>query len=558
MSPIAGENVIAAWTEAECEAVRAQVERIIASDLFSHGERQSQFLRYIVEASLGGSDDNLNQYAIGVDVYGRGSEFDPTTDSIVRVEAGRVRSKLTQYYAAEGLEGRVVISLPKGGYAASIQFNESAPISDDRVRSFMPRWVISAALVLGVLGTSFLVLNYVAPRADRNAVADAEVGSVHARAARAIAVLPFDNMSADPEQEYFSDGITEDIITDLSTLPGLTVIARNSTFVYKDRPTSIRTVAQELNVSHVLEGSVRREGDRVRITAQLIDVETEGHIWADRYDRSIEDVFEIQEDVSREIVSALELALPIEGQSEKTERSAPNVYAHDAWLRGKEQFYGFDKTGVLHSIELFSMAIDRDENFAEAYAWKSRALIFAFVSGFMTSKENTVDKALQLAEQAIEIDDTLPSAHANLAWAMRWNNELEEAGTVVARATKLDPNFADAFLWKSLILSSAGEGPEALNAIQSSNLLNPNYGATSIFALGRAHFALGNFDEAITAFNRGIDRNPDFLPNHTFKLFALEKKGDLDGAIVAKAMMAQINPDYERSASYLYYLKERN
>ncbi|MEO1251279.1 MAG: hypothetical protein AAFW81_02895 [Pseudomonadota bacterium] len=375
--------------------------------------------------------------------------------------------------------------------------------------------------------------------------------------APAIAVLPFDNMSADPDQEYFSDGITEDIITDLSVLPDLAVIARNSTFVYKNRPTSIRVIADDLGVSHVLEGSVRRDGDMVRITAQLIDVETEAHIWAGRYDRAIDDVFEIQEAVSREIVAALELALPVKDSAIVTGAHRPNLLAHDAFLRGKEQFYRYDEEGVLGAIDLFAAAIDQDADFAEAYAWKSRALIFAFISGFNSSKDETVGQALLFAERAIELDRLLPSANANLAWAKRWNQEFAHAEALINRAIDLDPNSADAYLWKSLILSTVGKGDEALDAIERSNRLNPNYGATSIFALGRAQLQRGAVDEAIAIFDRGINRNPNFLPNHMFKLLALEKTGALDRAIAAKAMMAQINPNFEQSAAYQNYLAER-
>lgn len=494
-----------------------------------------------------------------MDVYDRGDAFDPTTDSIVRVEAGRLRSKLTQYYAAHGDADRIKISLPKGGYAVAIEINELPSADKAQQPTEILRRVLFAAIALSAVAVTAFVFADVILRSGPSDTDTTLTVSDRAqkRGTPAIAVLPFDNMSANPRQDYFSDGITEDIITDLSVLPGLTVIARNSTFAYKNQPTSIRTIARDLDVTHVLEGSVRRDGERVRITAQLIDAKTEAHIWADRYDRAIDDVFDIQEEVSRKIVSALELALPM-GELNSEVRHTPNVIAHDAFLRAKEQFYRFDREGVSNAIDLFALAIERDASFAEAYSWQSRALVFAYISGFLIAKEDTVEPALDLAARAIALDASLPSANANLAWAKRWNGDFSEAEILINRATDLDPNFADGFIWKSLILSTVGKGDEALDAIERSNRLNPNYGATSIFALGRAKLEKNELTAAIEAFDRGIARNANFLPNYTFKMLALERSGDLEGVSAVKALMAEINPDYEQSASYRFYVDMRN
>lgn len=533
---------------------------MLNSEVFSHGERQSRFLRYIVEQTLDGQAERLNQFAVGIDVFDRDSSFDPTIDSIVRVEAGRLRAKLTEYYADIGATDAVKIELPKGGYVVSIEFDSLPSDPKTGVRSLISRLPITAilaSLVAAVIG--ILVL---APQIRTSmSIGDAEKSSLSSNTDRpdnpAIAVLPFDNMSADSSQNYFSDGITEDVITDLSIVSGLRVIARNSTFVYKGKATAISDIARDLNVSHVLEGSVRKAGDRLRITAQLIDVSTQSHVWAERFDRPIGDVFAVQDEVAQKIVRALEIALTETEERRLSRNRTASVDAHDALLRGKEQFYLFKPDNIARSVELFSTAIERDPGYAEAYAWKARALVFQFIAGFVAIKQETVGQALVLANHAVELDKFLPMAHANLAWAMRWNSQLDEAASAVARAVELDPNFAEAYLWQSLILSSAGEGKSALRAIDHSTQLNPNYGVTSIFAVGRAKFELGDLDGAIEQFDRGIDRNPNFLPNHVYKVFAHESKKELNAADRARKIMAEVNPHYQKSASYRYYFSER-
>ena len=218
--------------EAELSAgdVRSQLDKILASPGFADAKRMGQFLRYVVEETLVDRGDRLKEYSIAIEVFGRDSDFDPQTSSVVRVEASRLRNKLEEYYKVQGLKDPLIIELPRGGYE---------PIFRTRLR------------------------------ADPAAFSKPS-----------IAVLPFDNLSNEPDQDYFSSGITEDIITALSRLRQFSVIARNSTFTYKDRAVDIRTVSQELNARYVLEGSVRTANNRVRVTAQLIDGATGTHLWA--------------------------------------------------------------------------------------------------------------------------------------------------------------------------------------------------------------------------------------------------------------------------------------
>lgn len=528
--------------ESEAEVVREQLDRILESEAFAHGERLRRFLKYVVEAALNGRSDRLNQYALGLDVFDRDDEFDPTTDSIVRVEAGRLRSKLAEYYLQAGQQDAVTIALPKGGYAPAFGFAEqAAPIgADPKNKTRAIKWPAAVAALVIVLGIAAWV--FLSPPAS--------LGE------SSIAVLPFENMSANKDQDYFSDGITEDIITDLSVVSGLTVIARHSTFVYKGRAVSIRDIAEELGVRYVLEGSVRREGDRLRITAQLIDAAVETHVWAERFDRNVADVFDVQDEVTGKIVRALEVALTDREKERLEQRNTTSVEAYDLYLRGRERFYGFDRTSVRGSIDLFSQSIKADPGFAEAYAWKARALTYAFISGFILQKELTVDEALILARRAIEIDEGLPMAHANLAWALRWDHQIEAAADQIVRSLELDPNFADAYLWQSLILSTAKNGQAAQSAIQEGFRRNPNYSVTYIFALGRALFAMHDYEAAFEQFERSIERNPNFLPGRVYRVFTLEALGQADAARQARTELEATHPRYEQSAGYRYFLSE--
>lgn len=565
-------ETVASWSEAEAVAIREQLNRMLSCELFAQASRQCRFLNYIVEATITGQAGQLGQFVVGVDVFDRDASFDPVTDSIVRVEAGRLRSKLTEYYAGVGRDDPIVISLPKGGYGVHIEMNAGNVIADVATSQQISRpFKFTIVLLIVVLAISGIYVGLVMPTSTKttgelsDAIQTSTAGNISECARRdpnhtaekpAIAILAFDNMSADPEQEYFSDGITEDIITDLSIISGLTVIARHSTFAYKGRSISIKEIGENLCAQYVLEGSVRKEGNRLRITAQLIDAPTETHVWAQRYDRYFDDVFAIQGEVSRLIVSALEVALTDREQRRLGHIGTDNTTAHDLYMRARERFYLFTKEDINQSLELFSQAIALDPRYAEAYAWKSRVLVYLFISGVNNSSDETVGPAIALARRAIELDELLPMAHANLGWALRWSQEIEAAIPEIKLAIELDSNFADAYLWQSMIMSSAWRGQEALESIEKGIRVNPNYGVTYILALGRASLVLGQSEKALAQFERGVARNPKFLPNHVYKIFALESLGRIEDAATAGDDLSQIFPDYEFSAAYLFYLDE--
>ena len=340
-------------------------------------------------------------------------------------------------------------------------------------------------------------------------------------------------MSTDPEQEYFSDGITEDIITDLSKLSALFVIARNSAFAYKGKSVNVQDAGRELGVRYVLEGSVRKAANRVRITAQLIDASTGGHLWADRYDRDLEDIFAVQDEVTREIVEALKVRLD-EGDRERLVRKeTANIEAYDCLLKGRETFMAFTHEANLEARALFERACELDPGYAPAYARLAQAYGQESSMRWGESSEESNQRAFELAQKAIALDETLPFAHGVLTNIYLWRQEHDKALPEAERWVALDPNEADGYLNLAQVLAFSGRPEEALAHIEHSMRLNPHYSFLTLFALGHAHFMLHRYEEAADALRRGIARNAAFMPNHAYLAACYAQLGRIEEAQAA-------------------------
>ena len=255
-----------------------------------------------------------------------------------------------------------------------------------------------------------------------------------------IAVLPFINLSGDKEQEYFSDGITEDLITDLSKISSLFVIARTSVFFYKGRTKKIAEVGQELGVRYVLEGSVRKAGSRVRVTAQLVDATTEGHLWAERYDRDLKDIFALQDEVTQKIVAALALRLTEDEQQRLLTKYTDNIEAYDYYLRGTEYFpiSRLTKEKSILARKMFEKAINLDPNFAAAYAVLSLTYSQEWLMGWSQDPQS-LENALEIAQRAIALEESLPLGHAMLGEVYLMKKEHEKAIDEQKKAIALRP-----------------------------------------------------------------------------------------------------------------------
>ena len=322
-----------------------------------------------------------------------------------------------------------------------------------------------------------------------------------------IIVLPFVNLSQDPEQEYFSDGITEDIITDLSKISSLFVISRNSAFTYKGKAAKAQDVSRETGVRHLLEGSVRKSGNRVRISAQLIDTTTGYHLWAERYDRELQDIFAVQDEVTQKIVAALQVKLT-EGEHQRLQRPhTNNLDAYEHFLRGLECYWQRTKEMTAQARQLFERAIELDPDFATAHAWLSRTYVVDWV--FLWNEDpQSLERALALAQRAVVLDDSLPVAYQTLAYMFLLTKQFDQAIAAAERAVALDPNNADACSSLGEVLSCTGRAQEAVGLVEKAMRLDPLYPASYLFALGQAYYLTGRYEEAISAFKRLLTRNP--------------------------------------------------
>ena len=359
-----------------------------------------------------------------------------------------------------------------------------------------------------------------------------------------IAVLPFVNISGDPEQEYFGDGLTEDLITELTKLSGLFVIARNSTFTYKGKAVKVQDVSRELGVQYVLEGSVRKGGNRVLISAQLIDAPTGRHLWAERYDRELKDIFDLQDDIRRKIVTYLAVRLT-EGEQERAWRqytSSPEAYDH--LLRGWEHFNRSTKEANAQARQMFEKAIELDPTYAVAYSALAWAYWLDWGNQWSQDPQN-LERAFTLAQKAIALDDSLSMAHLTLGQIYTWRQQHDQAIAEGERALVLASNCADCYAGMAAILNLSQRPAEAVGLVEKAMRLNPQYPGWYLYILGYAYRVTGRYEEAVEALKNALARRSSY---HLFVHLNLAAAySELDRTEEARAEAAEvlrINPNF--------------
>ena len=361
-----------------------------------------------------------------------------------------------------------------------------------------------------------------------------------------IVVLPFANMSRDLEQEYFSDGISEDIITDLSKVSGLFVIARNSAFVYKDKAVNVPQVCRDLGVRFALEGSIRKSGNRVRVTAQLIDGSTGGHLWAERYDRDLTDIFDVQDDVTQHIVSALKVTLSEAEKARIAGGGTKNVEAHDLFLKGRELMLGLKKNREIFDqwMACFRRAIELDPDYSGAYAGLSMGYNLDHQNRWSDHPELSLGEAGRFADAAIGKDDKNPYAHFAASMAAmnrkdyrRWADESEQA-------LSLNPNYAPATVGRGILHIYTGEPVKAIPYIERAMRLDPTLPAQYLHFLGTAYFVAGDYETAAKMFKDRITANPHTDLSRAFLVSTLGHLGRTEEARRVWQELEEVNPRY--------------
>lgn len=360
-----------------------------------------------------------------------------------------------------------------------------------------------------------------------------------------IAVLPFQNMSGDPEQEYFADGMVEDIITALSRFKWLFVIARNSTFTYKGRSVDIRQVGRELGVRYVLEGSVRRASDRVRITAQLIDAETRAHIWADRYDRAVDDIFALQDEITLSTVAAIEPSLR-QAEIERAKRKRPeNLDAYDLVLRATPLVDTGMPEGASQAVPLLERALLLEPNYALAHGQTAFCNEILYLRA--GRREDNRTAAIQHAHTAVALgpDDAPALVYAAIAIGLVEHNRILAQETFEA-ALAISPSAAWAYSWGALILGWGGEAERAIEWGERGIRLSPldPWITAALHGICMGHFLRGRYEDAAAAAQRAIRSKPGFSVSHMFLAAALAKLGRMEDASAAAGRVIQLQPNF--------------
>jgi TolB-like protein/Flp pilus assembly protein TadD len=359
-----------------------------------------------------------------------------------------------------------------------------------------------------------------------------------------IAVLAFSNMSGDAEQDYFADGISEDIITGLSKLRWFFVIARNSSFTYKGKVVDIRQVGHELGVRYVLEGSVRKYGSRVRVTAQLIDAATGKHLWADHYDRDLIDIFALQDEITRKVVAAIEPRL-LEAEGIRSQnRSAEDLDAWDMLIRANSLFWRLTKDESQAAIALLEQVVQRHPYYAPAHSMLAFVLLVSRQGGWHLM-EPQVTQAANLAARAVELDDSDPWAHLALGFVAFTRRRTDEAAEEFQRALDLNPNFAAAHGFLGCALAFDGRSDKAIDHIEQAVRMSPHDPQNALLnaALAAAHYQASRYAEAIGFGRKAIQQRFELTNGHRIYVASLAQAGRIDDARSALARLQEMHPD---------------
>jgi adenylate cyclase len=418
------------------------------------------------------------------------------------------------------------------------------------------RWMTVAAAVIILIGLAGWYL-YI-EQSKRIEPASVEKMAYPLPDKPSIAVLPFDNLSGDPEQEYFSDGITEQIITSLSKVPYIFVIARNSTFAYKGKPVKIQQIAEELAVRYVLEGSVQRSDDRVRITVQLIDATAGHHLWAENYDREVKDIFALQDEIAMKIMAAMQVELGEADWGRFSSIKTTNLKAYEKYLKGNEHLYRRTTADTLEAGRLAQEAIALDPEYGGAYTLLAHIHLDDVWFSRTKDRAKSIKTAEQLALKAIDLSGQDTITHRLLGMVFLLRNEYEKAIIEAQKAIELSPNSAVDHFFMGMVLRFAGRYDEAILYLEKAIRLNPRTPLMYLNNLAFAYAFAEQYEKAIPLWNRAIERNPDYLFAYCGLTYAYQMSGNETKAREAAAEVLRIKPNYsvERSSGKANPIKD--
>lgn len=524
--------------------VRDHLKEVIASRSFAGSKRAQDFLQLIVEHALAGQFDSLRERVIGAEMFGRPIDYDTANDAVVRVKATEVRKKLAQYYQESGKKAAVRIELPIGSYVPKFHWESletsAQPSAETDLAVFAEGTIAQATfgegseaemsgrlslpgeksrhgsrvLVSVLLGLGLIaIIGYAGFKGwSTDSDGGMKIGS--------IAILPLENLSGDPSQDYFADGITEELIADLGQISALRVISRTSAMTYKGTKKTLPEIARELGVDAIVEGSVVRERNQVRITAQLINAKTDDHIWAHNYVRDLTSVLALQGEVAQAIADEISINVTPQEQ-ERLARARPvNGEAHDLYLQG---IYLLNQGDPKKAVGYLQNAIDKDPNYARAHAALANGYGWMGEAGWMAYTEAFPRQKIE-ATKAIELDNALPQGHAELADAVMdlswdWTTTEKE----LKRALELNPNLASVHTTYAFYLQRVGRLPEAIAEVKLVLQLDP-VSSRSFYSAGVVYYFAHQYDEALSQLQRAhvLEPHPpkDLFPFESGVIYA--------------------------------------
>ena len=543
-----GDNLLAEFSSV-VDAVECAVE--IQMELKAKNEElpEDRRMEFRIGINLGDViEEGERIYGDGVNVAARIEGLAEARGiCISRTAFDQVKNKLSLGYEYLGEHAVKNIAEPVRVYRVLIEREYVGKVlGEERPKPIRWRWAVIGGMAVFILLAGALAIWHFSFRRPL-VPASEEKMALPLPDKPSIAVLPFANMSGDPEQEYFSDGITEDLITDLSKISGLFVISRNSVFTYKGKVVKVEEVGQELGVKYVLEGSVRKARNRVRITAKLVDTTTGGHLWAERYDRDLRDIFALQDEVTQKIVTALVVKLTEDEQERLVRKGTDNLEAYDYALRGMDYFFRFTKEANGQARQMFEKAIDLDPKYALAHTWLGWTHWLDYSFGWSQDPQS-LEGAFELAQRAISLDDSVSEAHALLGKVHLWKRHHDLAIAELEKTLSLNRNYADGLTGLGEALYFAGRPEEAIGLVKKAMRLNPKYPVWYLLNLGHAYFLTGRYEEAITTLKRVINRNPNFWPAYIYLAASYVELGQDEKARIEASEVLRINPNFSLEA----------
>ncbi|MFQ5995728.1 MAG: adenylate/guanylate cyclase domain-containing protein [Acidiferrobacterales bacterium] len=453
-----------------------------------------------------------------------------------------VGNKLPLDYEDLGEQSVKNIEKPVRAYAARLKSGAARPAPRAKRRRPLRHVIVGSAAALIIIAIG--VIAWLAPWAPTTDLVSPERTALPLPDKPSIAVLPFDNLSGDREQEYFNDGITNDIITDLSKFSSLFVIASNSVFAYKGKPVKVQDVSKELGVRYVLEGSVQRAGEKVRINAQLIDATTGGHLWAQRYHRDLKHLFAVQEEIVQTIVATLAVKLTRLELERVFAKPTSNLEAYDYWLQGREYLARTTRSTNMEARQMFQRAIELDPRYASAYVGLGWTYRRAVGHGWTEFPDQALQQAEDLAQKALSLEESA-SAYRLLGYVYLPRRQYDLARRVLDRAIELNPNdWESRAFWGSVMLYT-GRPEEAIHAYETTLRFNPSMDIDRLFELGLAYYLEKRYDDAIGTLEQGVGRNPDHPFLHIALAAAYAQADRSEDATRAAAKVRRLHPFFE-------------